>query len=187
MKILLFGTSNVGKTTTAGLLAERLGYRFFDLDDEVKQRMGITMEEFVNSGNLRWRDQQRGRIIKEILQIEEDLVLAVTPITYPDSFQSLIHSDDILSIELYDTPENIFSRLIFSDENDNFYTDDKYKNEHQDYYLYDIREDQAWYGKIYDDMGIHNRLFINNDPPEKVVDRLVAEYSLKTPVSESNH
>lgn len=180
MKILLFGTSNVGKSTTAELLAERIGYRCFDLDDEVKKQMGITLEEFVNTGNLRWRDQQRGRIIKEILQLEEDLVLAVTPISYTDSFQALIHKDDILSIELYDTPENIFSRLVFSDENDNLYTDEKYKNEHRDYYLYDIREEQDWYGKIYADMGIHNRLFINNDPPEKVVDRLIVEYGINT-------
>ena len=38
MKILLFGVSNVGKTTVGKLLAEQFGYRFYDLDEEVKKQ-----------------------------------------------------------------------------------------------------------------------------------------------------
>ena len=37
MKIILFGVSNVGKTTMGTRLAERLGYSFYDLDEEVKK------------------------------------------------------------------------------------------------------------------------------------------------------
>ena len=39
MKILLFGVSNVGKTTVGKQLAERLGYMFYDLDEEIKKYM----------------------------------------------------------------------------------------------------------------------------------------------------
>lgn len=39
------------------------------------------------------------------------------------------------------TPENIFKRLVFSDENDVIYKDDDYKNAHKDHYLADIQED----------------------------------------------
>lgn len=81
-------------------------------------------------------------------------------------------------IELYDTPENIFSRLVFSDEDDNIYSDDLYKNQYKDHYLREIQADLDWYGKVYRDIGIRNRLFIDNDPPSKVVDRILAEYSL---------
>ncbi len=35
--ILIFGVSNVGKTTAGALLAEKLGVPFFDLDAEVKK------------------------------------------------------------------------------------------------------------------------------------------------------
>ncbi len=37
MNILLFGVSNVGKSVTGKLLAQRLEYDFYDLDDEVKK------------------------------------------------------------------------------------------------------------------------------------------------------
>lgn len=179
MKILLFGVSNVGKTTTGKLLAERLGFAFLDLDEEVKNCLGMSLEEFVHTADLRWRDQKRGSIIKKIIKSEENLVIAITPISYTENFRARIIADDILLIELYDTAENIFSRLVFSDENDNIYTDDDYKNAHKDYYMKDIQADLNWYGEINSRIGIKNRIFIDNDPPEKVVDRIIAEYLQK--------
>ena len=132
----------------------RLGYKFYDLDEEVKARLGMTLEEFVHTGDIRWRDQKCGSIIKKLIRSEEDLVLAITPISYPDNFRTRISGDGILSIELYDTPENIFSRLVFSDENDTVYKDDQYKNDHRTYYLRDIQADLDWYGKVYAELGI---------------------------------
>lgn len=51
MKICLFGVSNVGKTTVWKLLAERLDIKFIDLDEEVKNRLKMSLEEFVNTEN----------------------------------------------------------------------------------------------------------------------------------------
>ena len=178
MKILLFGVSNVGKTTTGELLAERLGFKFYDLDEDVKTRLGMTLEEFVNTNDLQWRDQKRGSIIKKIIRSEENLVFAVTPISYTENFRARLSRDDILAIELYDTPENIFSRLVFSDKNDVVYRDDYYKNEHREYYLKEIQADLEWYGEVYKKIGILNRVFINNDAPDKVVNRIMSEYNL---------
>ena len=53
MKILLFGVSNVGKTTIGKLLAEKIKFSFYDLDDEIKKYYGITLEEFLHTENLR--------------------------------------------------------------------------------------------------------------------------------------
>lgn len=178
MKILLFGVSNVGKTTTGKLLAERIGFEFRDLDEEIKKHYGITLEQFVNMGNLREKDYKRGAMIKRLLRAEENLVIAITPISYTENFKRRITDDDILLVELVDTSENIFSRLVFSDEDDNLYVDDDYKNEHKSHYLKEIQADIDWYGRVYSEMGIKNRFFIDNDSPEKVVDRLVAEYGL---------
>ena len=38
MNILVFDVSNVGKTTIGRILAGKLGYDFYDLDEEVKYR-----------------------------------------------------------------------------------------------------------------------------------------------------
>lgn len=179
MKILLFGVSNVGKTTTGKLLAERHGVRFYDLDEEIKTHTGMTLEEFVHTADLKWRDQKRGSIIKKLIRSEENMVLAVTPISYTDNFRRRIRSDDILAIELYDTPENIFSGLVFSDGNDTVYTDDHLKNKYRNYYLKEIQADLDWYGKVYAEIGICNRMFMDNDSPEKVVDRIISKYGLK--------
>lgn len=34
MKILLFGVTNVGKSTVGALLAEKMNFSFYDLDEE---------------------------------------------------------------------------------------------------------------------------------------------------------
>lgn len=83
------------------LLAERLDIKFIDLDEEVKNRLKMSLEEFVNTENLRWRDQKRGSIIKKIIKMEEDVVFAISPISYTESFKTSIISDDNLLIELY--------------------------------------------------------------------------------------
>ena len=36
-----------------------------------------------------------------------------------------------------------------------------------------IREDLDWYGKIYRRLKIQNRIYMNNDSPEKVVDKIL--------------
>lgn len=179
MKILLFGVSNVGKSTVGKLLAKRIGYNFYDLDDEVKKEYETTLEDFVRTENLLWRDRKRGRVIKKVLGKEENMVFAISPISYPDNFKARIMSRDVLAIELTDTAENIFDRLIFSDENDNLYEDDDYKELHRKHYLSDIQGDIDWYGTVYSQMGIKNKLEIQNESPDQVVERLIFEYGLE--------
>ena len=178
MKILLFGISNVGKTTIGTMLANQLGYSFYDLDEEVKKEFKMTLEEFVHTENLRWRDQKRGRIIKKILVQKENMVFVISPISYTDNFGKRITEDDILSIELVDTPANIFDRLVFSDIDDTIYKDDDYKNQRRDYYMSDIKADLEWYGNVYSKIGVKNRFEINNDSPKTAVKRLIKEYGL---------
>lgn len=48
----------------------------------------MSFEEYVNTANLRWRDQKREGTIKKIIKLEEDMVLAVTPISYTENFKT---------------------------------------------------------------------------------------------------
>ena len=68
MNILLFGISNVGKTTTGVFLARELGYMFYDLDEEVKTRFLIPLEQFIQQYPLARRDRIRGQIIGDLLE-----------------------------------------------------------------------------------------------------------------------
>ena len=176
LTILLFGVSNVGKTTIGKLLAETLGYYFFDLDKEVKKHYNTTLEDFVNVGSLESRDRIRGKVIDKSMKNEKDKVFAISPISYPENFNHYLRMRNVLAIELTDTAEHIFERLVFSDENDTIYKDDEYKNAHKENYIADIEDDISWYGKSY--INIKNKFDMKNDLPEIIVRRIIKTFNL---------
>lgn len=176
MTILLFGVSNVGKSTVGELLAHKLNFDFYDLDDEIKKKYRTSLEKFVSTGSLQERDKKRCRLLRTIVKRPENKVIAVTPLSYAGGIVPIINSSEVISIELTDTPENIFARLVFSDENDIIYQDDDYKNKHKDHYLKEIQEDLAWYGSVY--QNILNKFFINGKTPTEVTDKIVQLYHL---------
>lgn len=174
MNILLFGVSNVGKSVTGELLAQRLGYDFYDLDVEIKKHHNTTLESFVSNGTLRERDRMRCDLVNSLVSRKGNKVVAITPLSHIQAIRPLLSSTDVFSIELIDSAKNIFDRLVFSDKNDVIYKDDEYKNEHKDYYLSEIREDLEWYGSIYADIRHH--FYISGRMPEDVADALIVEY-----------
>lgn len=78
MNILLFGVSNIGKTTIGRLLADKLNYMFYDIDEQVKNAFNITNEQFVNIGILELRDAKRCRILNNLVKATQDKIVAVT-------------------------------------------------------------------------------------------------------------
>ena len=183
MKIVLFGVSCVGKTTTAKLLAEKLGYKFYDLDAELKARLGITITQFVSMHFPYERDKTRGMIISDILDRNEDMAFSLCPIYYTRIFKQKLYSPDVISIELRDTPENIFNRLIFTDENDIPYKDDEYTQKNKKHYMSEIKKDITFYKNVSKKLGCVSVFEMNGGSPDKVADRIIEEYSL-TPRSD---
>ena len=177
MTIFLFGVSNVGKTTTGELLSRKLEYDFYDLDEEVKKFYNTTLEDFVNTGSLEERDWKRGRVIDMVMRKKGNKVFSITPIAYPDHFNRYLACEDVLAIELQDSSEHIFDRPVFSDENDHVYKDDDYKNAHRDYYIREIKKDIWAYTPSF--LKVKNKFYMDGDSPERVVERIVAEYGLK--------
>ena len=172
--ILLFGVSNVGKTTAGTLLAEKLEVPFFDLDTEVKKYFEITLEQFVNSGTLEDRDRKRGMVLEEILKDGKSKVVAVTPISYPQYIRRSLRKKGVLAVELRDSPENIFNRLVFSDENDEIYTDEGYKEKNRIPLIREIRKDLEWYGSVY--KIIPEKYDMNGETPEETANGLFQKY-----------
>ena len=67
--VLLFGISNVGKTTTGRLLANQLNARFYDLDEEVKASYGMTLEMFTEEYNdHRERAYRKGTLLEQLIR-----------------------------------------------------------------------------------------------------------------------
>ena len=57
--LFLVGFMGAGKTSVARTLAQRLGWRFYDLDDEIERRSGCTIGEiFRNSGEAEFRRRE---------------------------------------------------------------------------------------------------------------------------------
>jgi shikimate kinase len=176
MNIALFGVSNVGKTVIGRLLAKKLEYSFYDLDEEVKKHMKVTLEEFVKTGSLLYRDQIRCKLIDNLTKKQDNKVLAITPLSHIKSIRYLFSSEDTLAIYLQDTAENIFERLVFSDENDCVYEDNEYKNANRLYYLSDIQDDLFWYGMVFSE--IKNIFNMEGNSPDVVVDEIIKRYHL---------
>lgn len=176
MNILLFGVSNVGKSTVGETLAKRLGYVFFDLDELVKEKLGITLEDFISTGTLFERDQIRCRIILELISTGDNKVVAITPLSYMQDIVPLLSGKDVMAIELTDSAMQIFDRLVFSDENDIIYRDDEYKNKHAEHYLSEIQEDLDWYGSVYKVLKFH--FDMNGRDPEETADALINTFHL---------
>lgn len=141
MVTLLFGVSNVGKTVSGIKLSEKLNYTFYDLDEVIKKKFQTTMEEFMKANPFPYeKGKIKGAILSELVRENtEDMVVAVSPIGYSRFFNRIL--ENVIAIEFQDSAENIFDRLVFSDEEDNIYTDDEYKKEHEFYYLQEIYGD----------------------------------------------
>ena len=170
---MLFGISNVGKTVTGKKLAEKLKYSFVDLDEEIKRRFQTTLEKFMRDYPYSHeRYKIKGKVLKDLLkEYKDNMVIAVSPIYYARNFNSLLDLEKVIAIELQDSEEHIFERIVFSDENDNIYKDDAYKEEHKDYYIRDIHEDIVYAKKVF--KKIENKYFIDNRSVDQVVDELM--------------
>ena len=171
---MLFGITNVGKTVTGEKLAEKLNYSFLDMDEEIKKRFQTTLEKFMQDHPFSYdRGQIKGKLLKDLLkEYKDNIVIAVSVIYYARFFNSLLNLEQVIAIELQDSEEHIFERLVFSDENDNVYKDDAYKEDHKDYYIKDIHEDIVYAKRIF--KKIKNKYFINNRSVDQVVDDLMA-------------
>ena len=113
MKILLFGITNVGKTTIGKLLSEKLNYDFDDLDDEIKRRYG-KIDNFLSKYPYDYaRHRKRGEILKEVIdKYEDNVVIAVSPIYYEEFLVEVLNENNVLAIEIQDEKIDFLKQII---------------------------------------------------------------------------
>ena len=112
--VAIIGDVGVGKTTIGKLLAERLGYDFVDMDEEIEKREGITISEiFRVKGESRFRELE-SRLVKELSQ-NNGLVIACGGGVIADTENAEILLKSSRMVYLTASIEEIINRI----DNDN--------------------------------------------------------------------
>lgn len=113
MKIVLLGYMASGKTSIGKRLSNGLSMSFLDLDDYIIEKEGMSIAKiFEEKGEVYFRLIEN-KYLKEILQKEEDFILALgggTP-CYANNMD-VINNTDALSIYLNGSTATMIERLI---------------------------------------------------------------------------
>lgn len=151
MRILLVGVACIGKSTIGKLLAEKFGYKFFDFDFEVEERMGEYITSIKNrTFNEHGYREEVKHILRDILlEHKDDIVIAMPPGGLSSGYSAIIKKrPDVLTIALMDNAKNIVERLTFYDDE----TKPIYNvvNENNKYLYYkEVEKDLTYFGRIY--------------------------------------
>lgn len=91
-KITLLGYMGSGKSTVARILGSEMGLKPLDLDEYIAEKEGLPIPEiFASKGEIYFRTVE-SRYLKELLDAEEDMVLALgggTP-CYADNMDQIL-------------------------------------------------------------------------------------------------
>ena len=151
MIIYIVGLSCVGKTTVGRMLAEKINYSFFDLDEEIQNYYQKPIERIQDECLTMNGYREKGSIVLDKLFSENiDSVISGTPSGLKYSYLKIYKrhkGKELLSICLNDSFENILDRLTFYDKDSNPITDQL--DESKMRYLNEIRADFNYFKDSY--------------------------------------
>ncbi|GAB2778343.1 shikimate kinase [Salinimicrobium soli] len=118
MKIILSGYMGSGKTVVGKSLAEKIGVKYMDLDEEISKWEGKNIPDiFKESGEIYFR-RKEGEVLQEILKNDNSVVLSLgggTP-CYGKNLQLIKDDEDSVLIYLKTDLQELLRRL--SEEKD---------------------------------------------------------------------
>jgi shikimate kinase len=151
MRVFLTGVACVGKTTIGLRLAELMGHCFFDLDQEIEQFFGLSIER-LQQQYLMPHDFRKAaaKALSSILAKPESqqAVIALPPSGLMGGYLTVIKKTQGLKIVLLDKPEHILDRLVFYDV-DSRPIDMRLSKEERPLYLREIKKDITYFKKSY--------------------------------------
>jgi len=152
MIIYLVGISCIGKTTIGKLLADKINYSFYDLDEEIQYYYKKPIERIQDECLTMNGYREKASIVLDKLFSEKiDSVISGTPSGLKYSYLQVYkrHKDKkLISICLNDLFENVLNRLTFYDKDSNPITErlDESKKRR---YLKEIRADYNFFKDSY--------------------------------------
>ena len=169
MKILIWGIPCVGKTEVGKLLAKKLNYKYFDMNEIIKKKYG-TIDNFHNIFVNDYDEfKEKEQIALDIINNNDNFVMTITLI-YNEEIVNNILNTSTISVELIDNFESIYERLMFYDENDKPMPDSKkYRDEHKAYYTKVIKNNMTTSNLEYRNISKFN---INSRKFEEIIDEL---------------
>lgn len=157
MRVLLSGVSCVGKTTIGLKLAGLLGCPFFDLDREIEEFLGVSIERlqsrFLTMHSFR---DEAAEVLARLLAAPEgqNCVVALPPSGLMGGYWRVVKKQSGTIIVLTDTPENILQRITFYDI-DSHLVQKWLTPQEKVLHLREIRKDITYFRKSYEKADLH--------------------------------
>ena len=149
MQICLVGVSCVGKTTLGKRLADRLGYAFFDLDTEIEDDFGTSIERLKSALLTEYSFRQKAALVLKRIASQQEkphYVVALPPSGLMDHYYRVLKKSECVTVALHDRPENILARITFYDR-DSQPLHKVLSAAEKAYYLREIKADLTYFGK----------------------------------------
>lgn len=143
MKILIWGVPCVGKAEVGDLLARKLNYKFFNMNELVKQKYETIDKFHERFPNDYDRFNEKEEIALDIINNNDDFVMTISLIYIKEIVKNITNTDTI-SVELIDSVESIYDRIRFYDENDELLPDSiEYRDAHRSHFIREVKKDQT--------------------------------------------
>ena len=177
MIIYLVGMGCVGKTTIGKLLSEKLGYAFFDVDEEVQKYYQKSIERLQNEClTMHAFREKAGVVLDALFSNNVDCVVAGTPAgmkgAYNSAYKRHKKQKELYSVHLYDSCENVLARLRFYDIDSNP-IDEPMRPEEKKRYLREIKADYHYFKSSYERADV--QISIENIPLYNIPELIIAE------------
>jgi shikimate kinase len=155
VRVNLVGVSCVGTTTIGRLLADRRGWSFFDLDEEIERHFETSIERlqarFLSGYSYR---KECAIVLERIATANSDCVIALPPSGLRDAFLRVVRRVPGVTVAVHDTPENILERVTLYDI-DSRLIEKHLTDEERTLQLKEIKADISYFGRSYKRADLH--------------------------------